>query len=73
MMCTHHPTLQPPALVEEFILNPDYIHEWPGVRRYRLEYGFECSCPEGLLYLPAEVDAQWAEEVLAALWPKPGE
>jgi hypothetical protein len=34
---------------------PEYMGEqyW---RRYRLEYGFECKCPEGTIYLPPWVD-----------------
>jgi hypothetical protein len=31
------------------IFNNDLI--LPGWRRFRIEYGFECSCPEGTIYI----------------------
>ena len=63
MTCTC--TTTHPSLVEEMIMNPDALppslREW---RRYRIEYGHECSCPEGLIYLPSHVDADKIEELL---------
>ena len=56
------------SAVEEMILNPDALHcNWhpkamDGWRRYRLEYGFECSCPEGTIYLPPDVDVRELED-----------
>jgi len=47
-----------PELVEEVMLNRDAItcHRHPGrmrgFARYRIEYGFECGCPEGTIYVP---------------------
>jgi hypothetical protein len=47
--CTH----TRPSLTEEMIQNygalPPSLNGW---RRFRIEYGFECGCPEGLIYLP---------------------
>lgn len=61
--CNH--TTSSPTLVEECILNydalPKSLHGW---RRYRIEYGFECSCPEGLIYLPPDVDSDDIEKLL---------
>lgn len=54
-----------PHLVEEFILNPKALPpslaNW---RVYRIEYGFECSCPEGWIYLPPNCDSQLIEDLL---------
>lgn len=42
-----------PDATEEMIQN--YSEEYggilPGWRRFRIEYGFECSCPEGTIYM----------------------
>jgi hypothetical protein len=47
------------------ILNEDYLPgTMRGWRRYRIEYGFECGCPEGAVYLPPHVDAGELEELL---------
>ncbi len=63
MVCTHTETH--PSLVEQMILNPDALppslKDW---RCYRIEYGFECSCPEGLIYLPHHVDSDEIEKLL---------
>ena len=45
---------------------------WPnedtkGLRRFRIEYGFECSCPEGLIYLPDDVDPDMVEDWLNSI------
>jgi hypothetical protein len=54
-----------PSLTEEMILNEDYLPgTMKGWRRYRIEYGFECSCPEGVVYLPPHVNADEFEDLL---------
>lgn len=61
--CSHEVTR--PSLVEELIMNPDALPpSLRGWRRFRIEYGFECSCPEGLIYMPAEVDPDDIEFLL---------
>lgn len=54
-----------PSLTEEMIMNysalPPSLKGW---RRYRIEYGFECSCPEETIYLPPWVDADRIEDIL---------
>jgi hypothetical protein len=51
--------------VEEMVVNPSALPpKLRGWRLYRIEYGFECSCPEGLVYLPARVDPERLEELL---------
>lgn len=61
--CSHTETQ--PQLVEEAILNyralPPSLKGW---RRFRIEYGHECSCPEGIIYLPPEADAEVIEREL---------
>lgn len=49
---------------EEMILNENFQKMFPGLRMFRIEYGFECSCPEGIIYLPKEVDPDFVEEFL---------
>ena len=67
MVCQYHEESGSirPCLTEEMIMNPTAL---PGAlrgwRRYRIEYGFECSCPEGLIYLPAHIDPDKIEELL---------
>jgi hypothetical protein len=52
-------------LTEEAIMNPDYMGCYmKDYRRFRIEYGFECSCPEGVIYLPRHVDPQIVEDFL---------
>lgn len=41
-----------PVLVEELVRDDFLPPAMKGWRRYRIEYGFECSCPEGVIYLP---------------------
>lgn len=54
-----------PSLTEEAVLNPDALPpSLRGWRRYRIEYGFECACPEGLMYLPASVDPDDIEKLI---------
>ena len=54
-----------PSLTEEMIQNydalPPSLYGW---RRYRIEYGFECGCPEGTIYLPPDADPDIIEEQL---------
>jgi hypothetical protein len=63
-----------PSFTEEFILNPDYYqvcHMPPGYRRFRIEYGFECGCPEGVIYTPKDVDfdvLDKIEELMKEMW-----
>jgi len=49
-------TVSHPSLTEEMILNyaalPPSLNGW---RRFRIEYGFECGCPEETIYLPPTV------------------
>jgi len=59
------------SLVEEFILNetalPPYMRSAKrhlGWRAYRMEYGFECGCPEGRIWLPPWVDSEKFEAYL---------
>lgn len=57
-----------PNLTEEMIINYDALPKgMKGWRRFRIEYGFECSCPEGLIYLPPNMtmeDVDTIEEIL---------
>lgn len=47
------------SLTEEMMLNPPKGFEnW---RRYRIEYGFECGCPEGSIYLPEHIVPEMVE------------
>ena len=38
-----------------------------GWRCYRIEYGYECSCPEGVIWLPPDVVPEVVEEFLVGL------
>ena len=55
----HNHTIQP-RLIEYAVLNPPQgpMREW---RMFRIEYGFECGCPEGTIWLPPEVDVETFE------------
>ena len=59
---------------EEIMLNPPVCGYHPvnysKYRRYRIEYGFECSCPEGIIYLPNHVDPDKVEKYLQSLIDK---
>ncbi len=53
------------SLTEQMIMNPDYLPgSMPGWRNYRIEYGFECSCPEGIILLPPDMDPDVVEDLL---------
>lgn len=53
---------------------------WPGqsqhggcvshYRRFRIEYGFECSCHEGVIYLPPDIDPDVVEAFLDTIIPR---
>ena len=53
------------SIVEQMVMNTDHLpqdmKEW---RCYRIEYGFEDSSPEGLVWLPPEADANLFEQGL---------
>ena len=49
------------ALTEEMLLNETFLEQNPGVRRFRIEYGFECSCPESTFYLPKDMPLESLE------------
>ena len=55
------------SLTEEMVQNEDAMGMLKGWRRFRIEYGFECSCPEGVIYVPPEIDPARLEEVLCAI------
>ena len=62
MMCKPGDHVIYPTLTEEFILNEEHMGACgPRWRRFRIEYGFECGCPEGVIYTPPEVDPEWLE------------
>jgi len=62
MFCKHPPN---PRLVEQAVMNPPEgpLCHW---RMFRIEYGFECGCPEGTIWLPAHTDPEYIEGVLRA-------
>ena len=63
-------TLPYPHLTEEVIMRDDRMCHIKGWRRYRIEYGFECGCPEGAVYLPADADADQLEATLREICKK---
>ena len=70
MGCGYHETPESirPSLVEEMILNDEFLPAgMAGWRRFRIEYGFECSCPEGTIYLPPGVDPDVVETLLNSI------
>lgn len=65
MNCRYH---RPPlSFTEEMIQNQDYMGCIKNWRRFRIEYGYECSCPEGTVYLPPSVDPDVLEEFMRKL------
>lgn len=56
-----------PSLVEMMVMNEEPIQgcgqhgDRRGWRMYRIEYGFECSCPEGVIFLPPGVSPEKVE------------
>lgn len=57
-------------LTEEAVLNKDWMGCIPTYRRFRIEYGFECGCPEGVIYLPPDVDPDVVERFLDTIIPR---
>ena len=59
------------TLTEQMVMREPHCDAHPnktkGWRCYRIEYGFECSCPEGLIWLPPDVDQEVVEEWLNRL------
>lgn len=75
MRCHDEYDLTPFSLTEEMIQNysDDYGGILPGWRRFRIEYGFECSCPEVTIYIQDGPDIyERAEKIVELLKiPKP--
>ena len=61
------------SLVEQAIMNEDFLHELKGWRCYRIEYVHKGSDPDqptvlGIIYLPPDVhpdEAEWAIKALS--------
>lgn len=55
-------------MVEEMVMRPELLgceqHPLSGYRMFRIEYGFECGCPEGHILLPPGVDPDVVERVI---------
>ncbi len=61
-MSSCHEKFEGVSVVEEAILNPSYLPSYmKGWRQYRIEYGFECSCPERSILVPPWVTAEQVE------------
>ena len=53
------------SLTEQMIMRSDFLPgSMKGWRAYRIEYGFECSCPEGIIYLPGDMHPDVVEDLL---------
>lgn len=60
-----------PSLTEEMIQNYDALPpSLKGWRRFRIEYGFECGCPEGLIYLPPHLTWKQMDQIEELLQPE---
>ena len=61
------------SLTEQMVMREPECAAHPlatkGWRCYRIEYGFECGCPEGLVWLPPDIDQERVEEFLNGLLP----
>jgi hypothetical protein len=55
------------SLTEEMIMNDSHMGILKDWRRYRIEYEFEGSSPEGIIYLPQYVDPDKLEQLLREL------
>lgn len=55
---TENGVMQPP----ECATHGSPMHDW---RNFRIEYGFECSCPEGIIWAPKHIDPDALERALA--------
>lgn len=63
--CQCHKDAVHPSLTEEMIARADFLPDaMKGWRAYRIEYGFECSCPEGMIYLPPYINPIEIERIL---------
>jgi hypothetical protein len=64
----HAEDLCQPSFTGEAILNyaalPAEMYGW---QRQRIEYGFECACPETTIYLPPDFDDEPLERLLQPL------
>lgn len=56
-----------PSFVQEILMRPLGCHMPEQVIRVRVEYGFECGCPEGILYFPGDADWDKIDQVEALL------
>lgn len=59
------------SFVEEAVFNEEHMCHIKGWRRYRIEYGFECGCPEGVVYLPRHIDSSVLEDFIQVLIKEP--
>lgn len=67
--CGMHTEGFPNVSLTEEMINDNYLPgTMKGWRRYRIEYGFECSCPEGSIYLPPNMDPDRMETTLRILF-----
>lgn len=58
------------SLTEEGVMNDDALPVYmarDGWRCYRIEYGSECGCPEGRVWLPRRIDPDKFEDFLNRL------
>lgn len=57
------------SLIEEGVMRYPTCgtHGIANLRRYRIEIGHECGCPEGIIWLPIEVDSEAVEAFLDLL------
>jgi len=53
------------SFVEQAVRQDFLPPSMQGWRCYRIEYGFECSCPEGIIYLPPLGDTDELEDWIA--------
>lgn len=55
------------SLTEEIVQNQPKCwlsHDQGPYRLFRIEYGFECSCPEGYIWTPITIDPGKLEKAL---------
>lgn len=61
------PVVPEVSLTEQAVLRPPTCGQHEGVedfRFFRIEYGFECGCPEGGIWLPNHIDPSIVEGIL---------
>ena len=57
------------SLTEQLIMNENFLPEhMSDMRAYRIEYGFEDSSPEGIIYLPSDINPELIEHILNKNW-----